>query len=116
MHKYRHSSGFPPRPGKTKPPPMPPRPRKENKMKRKIRSILGFETREADGTFYTINPSIVDAHIVGASKIELREENKGTYGISWYDIYKTDVETGKEYLHSSLNALRIEKICYFPDK
>ena len=79
----------------------------------RIKSILGFETRESDPIFYTLQPAYFNAKTASASRIELREENKGTYGITWYDIYKTGGETGKEYLHSSVNAMRVEEVSYF---
>lgn len=49
------------------------------------------------------------AHIVGrheVTKIERRDENLGTYGIIWYDVYRGEVRI------ASINAMCIEAITY----
>lgn len=49
------------------------------------------------------------AYMVGHSevtKIERRDENMGTYGIGWYDVYKGDVRI------ASINAMCVEAVTY----
>ena len=81
----------------------------------RIKSILGFESRESDPTFYTLEPAYFYAYATKVSRIVKREENKGTYGITWYDVYVLGAETGKEYWHCSFNALRVEEVRYFDE-
>lgn len=52
------------------------------------------------------DPTGAAVGISGVTKIERREENLGTYGIVWFDVY-----VGNEVLRS-LNALHIEQIEY----
>lgn len=54
-----------------------------------------------------------DGYAVGGSynvsKIEVREENLGTYGIKWYDVYDKEGN-----LKASFNALGVQSVIYFP--
>jgi hypothetical protein len=71
-------------------------------MGRTIKSIWGQEPRR-DG-------EIPDGNIVGhdgVTRIDEREQNLGTYGIVWFDVYRGDV------LVRSMNAIAISMVNYF---
>lgn len=53
-----------------------------------------------------------EIYIVGASpvrRIEAREQNLGTYGIMWFDVFSDDA------LIASMNASHVASVVYFPD-
>ena len=81
----------------------------------RIKAISVFETRETDQKIYS--SEVISGYCIEpVRRIERRTENCGTYGITWYDVYKTGGETDKEYLHSSINALRVEEVRYFNEE
>lgn len=55
-----------------------------------------------------------DARMGKVTRIERREENLGTYGIVWYDIFCTNNE-GEEHLVASFNAQQVEVVTYFTE-
>lgn len=43
----------------------------------------------------------------GITRIEYREQNMGTYGIGWFDVYRGDVAV------KSFNAVTVAEVIYF---
>lgn len=41
-----------------------------------------------------------------------RDENFGTYGIKWFDVFCTN-DAGKQHLVASFNAAQVEVVTYF---
>lgn len=71
----------------------------------KIRGVYGIPQRiddyEPDGATVGFN---------GVTRIEEFTENLGTYGITWFNIYKGDHQTEK------MNALAVASVLYFEDQ
>lgn len=70
----------------------------------KIKLISGAEPRR-DGEY-------PEVYLVGSAlvtRIEVREQNMGTYGIMWFDVY------GGETLIASMNAAHVVSVTYFPE-
>jgi hypothetical protein len=73
-------------------------------MDSKIQAIYGVEPHR-EGEYpetYTVGKII--------TRIQAREQNLGTYGIQWFDVYHGDV------IKVSMNAAYVASVSYFPPK
>lgn len=73
-------------------------------MKNKIEAIFGAEPRR-EGEI----PQTAWVGHGGVDRIETREQNLGTYGILWFDVYSGD------QLLESYNAIHIANVVYAKD-
>lgn len=65
-----------------------------------IKAVYGPANNEGDASFYA------RVGTVGVTRIEQREQNLGTYGIVWFDVFKG------EHLDASFNALAVVDVYY----
>jgi hypothetical protein len=69
-------------------------------MTKIINAVYGPANSDGDASFYgRIGHN-------GVTRIERREENLGTYGIVWFDVFKG------EHLDASFNALAVADVYY----
>lgn len=77
-------------------------------MTKRIRLIVGMEPgREGEyPSTYSVGTKLRSPAQHTITRIERREENLGTYGIVWFDVFAGDI------LLASMNALATSEICY----
>lgn len=68
---------------------------------RKIRAVYGQEPMR-EGEY----PDSYSIGVSGVTRIECREQNLGTYGILWFDVFIGD------YVAASLNGIHISSVVY----